>query len=345
MVINKFVLIVTFLFSGFYCSVVAGEFKTETLRDSALYLLVRQNYKETRVLLENYLQKYPQNNEALYLKFALEQTRILDYESYMLENDVFQTYADSTKRIFENRLKVLEGHDSIECLFYIANIYGGVSIMQAKTGNWFDAVKNALASVSLLKQVKNNDPENYAAYLGIGVFNYYLSNSFKWLPFVEQRGQEGVKSVEQALKADFPYNYAAKNSLCWILIEKKEFARADSLAQTVLKDMPSNTIFLRIRALIALWTGKYSKAIELSKQLIIISEKRDPLNWSDLVTGYNVLVNSYGKLKMEREAVAAAEKINKKKIPENYLQIPHIKKNMRYINDIRQKSRFLASDR
>ncbi|HON11465.1 MAG TPA: hypothetical protein PLE24_11410 [Chitinispirillaceae bacterium] len=311
---------------------------SESLKDSALTLLVRQDYAGANACIQKHLLKNPDDNTALYFKLAIEQTRILDYESYLIDGEKFIVMVDSIKSVLESRLKKLRGADSLECLFFIANAYGGISIIQAKAGNWFDAMRNAVNSTGMLKQVRKQDPEFYAAYLGIGVFNYYLRNSLKWVPFVDDKGEEGIRAIENAMKADFPYNYAAKNSLCWILIEKDKFRSADSLAISVLKDIPDNTIFLRIRTFIALWTGKNKEAIELAKRLIVLSEKRNPMNWSDLIAGYTVLVNSYSNLKMEKEAFDSAEEILNRQIPREYLQIPHIKKNIRYISDKKQKA-------
>jgi len=307
--------------------------------DTAVIHLIRQDYSTAQKLLATHLRTDPDDMNALYLSFAIEQTRILDYESYMVEHREFQNMADSLKGIFESRLNKLHGFDSTVCLFYLANVYGGTGVMQAKTGNWFDGVKNAITSVSMLKQVKKRDSTFYAADLGVGIFNYYLSTSLKWLPFTENKEKEGIDAIELALNADFPYNYAAKNSLCWILIDRKDFRRADSIAQSVLDEYPDNTIFLRIKMLIKLWTGRYEDALRYGTKLVEVTEKRQPGNWSDLVAGYMVLVQSYEELGKSDHACAAAENLLRRKIPSAYLQIPHIKKHLKYVRGVRQNCR------
>ncbi|MBN1308812.1 MAG: hypothetical protein JXA18_12890 [Chitinispirillaceae bacterium] len=307
--------------------------------DSAMLHLINQDYRSARTILDNHLSRNPSDFRALYLSFANEQTRILDYESYIVDQRRFQIMADSLKRIFETGLTGLRGVDSTACLFYLANVYGGVSVVQAKSGNWFEGVKNAISSVSMLKLVKKRDACFYAADLGLGIFNYYLSTSFKWLPFFEDKQHEGLKAVESALKARFPYNYAAKNSLCWILIERKDFRRADSIAQSVLIEFPNNTIFLRIKALVALWTGRHDEALRLGSTLVALTERRQPPNWSDLVAGYTILVQGNDEAGREREACGAAQKMLTRKIPAEYRQIPHIRKNITYVNGIRRNCR------
>lgn len=330
------------LIAGITVSASAAEsasFAVEGIYDSAMMYLINQHYDKAAEVLSAHLAQHPLDLRARYLQFAVEQTRILDYESYIIENKKFQQMADSLRQLFEERLKVLRGVDSTICLFYCANVYGGISVMQAKTGNWFDGVKNAITSVSMLKQVKKRDSTFYAADLGLGIFNYYLSTSLKWLPFVDTKEEEGLEAIVRALKADFPYNYAAKNSLCWILIERENFRKADSIAQSVLDEFPDNTIFLRIKALVALWTGSYREALHYGRQLTKLTEKRMPVNWSDLVAGYTILVQGNYESGNKKEACAAARIILGKKVPSEYFEIPHIKKNMKYISGIRQKCR------
>jgi tetratricopeptide (TPR) repeat protein len=310
--------------------------------DSAKKSLVTQKYDSAKAILLRSLAHTPENTEALYLLVANEQTRILDYESYLVDGKQFELYADSIRKVFGQLLPRLHGADSLRCLLYIANIDGGVSVIEAKTGNWFDGVKNGLSSISILKQVKAAAPHWNEANLGIGIFEYYLCTSLKWLPFIDANGEKGIDCIRKAINAGYPYNFAAKNSYCWILIEQSKFDLADSIAASVLVEIPGNTIFIRIRALIALWTQQYKKALPLAQKLIAISEKRSPVNWSDLVSGYYVLASSYDNLNMRNECLQNAEKILSRTIPPEYRDIPHIKKNLSHVAEIQEKNSVAA---
>jgi tetratricopeptide (TPR) repeat protein len=323
----------------------ASAFPDDTQLDSAKIRLVHQDYKGAHDVLNRYKAVHPGSFEAMYLSVIVEQTRILDYESYMVDGKQFRHSADSLKRLLEKRIEQLRGDDSILCVFYIANLYGGIGIIQAKTGEWFDAVKNAVASVSLLKQVRKRKPQFRAAYLGIGIFDYYLSTSFKWLPFVDVEGGKGMESIRMALTSEFPYNYGALNSYCWILIEQQKYAKADSIALKVLSDLPDNSIFLRIRTLIAFWTGKYDRSLELGKKLVQNSTSRSPVNWSDMIAGYYVVAGSYDKKGMKNECVKAASTMLSSRIPKGYREIPHIKRNLNYLSDVLEKNRKQLSNK
>lgn len=299
--------------------------------------LVAQRYKSAKENLQSLLRQNPDDIGALYLDLAINQTEILDYESYSLHGKQFIAKADSIKNIIENRLPSLRGQDSVMCLFYLANVYGGISVMHAKVGEWIEGTKNGLASVSLLKKVKKVQPDFLAANLGVGLYNYYFGNSMSWIPFSGTKAAKGLLDIELATRSEFPFNYAAKNSLCWILIDREEFRRADSVAESVLDDYPDNTIFLRIRSLIDLYTGAYPKAISHANQLLAISKERAPVNWSDLVAAYYILVESYQKSGLVNETVIMADTILKENIPTTFLEIPQIKKNLKRIRDIKEK--------
>jgi hypothetical protein len=69
----------------------------------------------------------------------------------------------------------------------------------------------------------------------------------------------------------------------------------------------------------------------------MLTEKRRPFNWSDLAAGYTVLVKGSYELGRMAEACDAARIFLNRKYPQEYLDIPHIKKNIKYIRSIRQK--------
>jgi hypothetical protein len=301
-------------------------------------LLVKQEYAAARCALKDALDRDSANCEALYLLHAIEQTEILDYEAYSIRGDRFMILSDSILGILQARLPSLSGSDSVSCLFYIANVYGGKSVLLAKTGNLLFAIKDAVTSVSLLKEVLSRDSTMVAAGLGIGVFQYYLSKSFKWLPYVDANSEkEGIGQVEMATNASYPYGIAAKNSLCWILLEKKALGRADSIAISVLKELPDYTVFIRIRCMIALWNKQYGKALSLGERLARLSLGRNPVNWSDFVLAHYAIAQGNEGIGKRDEAVAAIERLRTANIPQEYKTLPPVKKNLRRISALKKK--------
>jgi hypothetical protein len=194
-----------------------------------------------------------------------------------------------------------------------------------------------MASVGYFKQIIKIDPDFKAAYLGIGIFNYYLSENFKWLPFFSDKREEAIQQIQLATLSPFPYNYAACNSLCWILIARGQLRMADSVATNVLMKYPNNTMFIRIKVRTALGDNQWKDAINLSQKLIDLSKKRDPENWSDILSGYQAVLLSYDKLGMKKECLDTSGKVLAMNIPEQFRKIQYVRKHLNYAAEIRKK--------
>jgi tetratricopeptide (TPR) repeat protein len=305
--------------------------------DSVKMFLANQRYDSADQAVKKLLVETPGNIEALYLGCAVRQMEIVDYESYSLEAERYLLYADSMLSLFTSALEKQKGKDSIDCLFYMASILGGIGVVKAKNGNWPGAIKKAFASAKYFKHVVKQDSTYYPGYYGIGVFNYYLSKQLKWLPFFGDNRLEAIQQLRRATHAAFPYNYAACNSLCWIYIERGEFNQADSIASSVLSNYPDNTLFLRIKVRIDLATGRWNQALSRSCRLIGLSSQRSPINWPDIVTGYQALICSYDKLANAQEALQASIKVLSLPLPDHVREISFVKKHLKYIEGIGKK--------
>ena len=74
------VLIISSVLIIFWITGALSDFKAGDQQDldSAVHFLIHQNYTDAQ-LLQKYTSKNPTDNEALYLSFVIDQTRILDY--------------------------------------------------------------------------------------------------------------------------------------------------------------------------------------------------------------------------------------------------------------------------
>lgn len=310
----------------------------ERVLDSAMVLLVNQQYDAAEDVLARLEAEATAKPAIIYQRLAVKQTRILDYESYQFEGKAFLASADSAIALLEAHLPQATGQDSTECLFYLGNALGGKGVICGKTGNWLTAVRYAMRSKELLAEVVARDSGFHAAHLGIGVFDYYLGRGLKWVPFVAGRSTEGMREIEQATRARFPYDIAAKNTLCWILVERDRWQRADSLCQSVLAMMPDNTIFVKISALVSLWTQRYEEALERGRKLVELSSGRTPPNWNDILTGYRVQVDALEALGRTRECLGTAQEALGLSVPRQYAQIPYVKEHQSRIREVARQA-------
>jgi tetratricopeptide (TPR) repeat protein len=301
-------------------------------------MCARQEYAAARETLSRRLAAFPDDVDAVFLKVAVEQSVLEDYESYLADDNHFLPIADSAHRVLERRLRGMHGTDSLRCAYYLAAIEGGIALFQGKTGSWVGALKNASSSASGFKMVMKRDSTMYGALLGLGVYHYYLGKSFGWLPFINAGSEEeGIREIDRAACLPFPCDFSAKCSLCWILIDRREFAAADSVAASALAEAPQSTLFLQVRALALYREGRFTEAIVPAGRLAALSGARTPVNWSDLVLSSMVLCGSYDALGKGGQAKAAANFILNAAMPEEYKKMAHIKRNMKKIEEIAEK--------
>lgn len=305
--------------------------------DSAIYYLIQQQYSRSDSLLDGVIGQDPDNMEAVYLRLANEQTKMLDFESYDIEGDNYIKRADKVLRILKKELPKKKGRDSLKCLFFIGNTLGGISITKAKVGGWPSAIRNGLRSLGYFKQVVKADSSFYAAYLGLGIFNYYISRNLKWFPFWGDKTQEGLRQIRLASAARPPYSLVAANTLGWIMVDRKEYEVADSIASFVINELPENTIFIRLKVRTALWRRDWQVSIQWARRLVDITEKRNPINWSDLLSGYQALVSCYDNLGMKTECLEWANKALALVVPDPYTKIPYVKRHQKSISEIKKK--------
>lgn len=315
----------------------ANDARPQDLIAQAQQHLVRQRYGRADTLCQMVLEKNPDSYRALYLRLSIFQTRMLDYESYGYEGRAFSARADSIGAALTRELPRLGGADSIACLVDLGNAYGGYAVILAKTGNWIAAAKKAMLARSFLKAALRADPNADAAYLGLGLFDYYLASKLTWMPFFKPKQNNGMAELMRALKAPFPFDYAAKNSLCWIYIDKGEYADAYALVRSVLLQMPQNTIFLRIEGKLDLQTGQWPHGITVANKLIELSLNRKPVNWSDCLLGYRILATAYDALHEENLCIGATNKALSFSIPSPECKIPTVTGHRNFIKALQQK--------
>lgn len=305
--------------------------------DSVMIPLMKQRYDLARNYLKHILLSNPHNIDALYMQLNINATELLDYESYSINGDQYLNFADSVLKIIENVTLSTKDTSNIRYLFYKANIYGFIGLVQAKQKDLIKGIKNARTSVKLLKSVLEADPSLHEASLGIGMYNYYIGQNLRWLPFMGSKARDGIADVEKAASASSPFSYGAKYNLLWILIDRADYARADSMVSIILENYPDNTIFVSIKAHVALLRQDITNAIAYGKKLTALSQNRTPVNWCDLISGYKIIIAGL----YEREQYTAClNKINEVlqlNIPASSNKISYIKKHLNYIYKKKQK--------
>lgn len=306
---------------------------SSTLLDSVSQALIRQDYTKATKELCVPLSSLRENLDKTYLSLAIRQAEIMDYESYELFSREMISKSDSIITVITTQLPRLRGADSTTALFYLGNALGCKSIFLAKESQWIPSIQCALSSVNYLHAAQKQNPFCFAAYLGTGIYNYYLSVNFKWIPLFGDHSAEGLKDIRTAAKAPIPYDLAAKNSLCWIYIDRKDYLRSDSVAAATLITYPDHTVFLRARAHSTFYLQKWALADSIAWRLVTISKKRTPVNWSDMVSGYYIAIKTAEARKQKGHLIQLCNEALNCGIPASYASLPYVHQNLKDIRE------------
>lgn len=325
---KKSIKIQVFLFL-FYL-IAGAELKMATFADTLTHLLMLQDYNRALSYTDSIISKNPQNADAHYMKLNIKQSIMLDYESY--PND--STFINEAEKYLQLIKKLKKNCSEDECtkqMLFEGNVVGAIALVQTKQEKWIDGFKNARKSVSLLGKTYERDTSYYEACLATGVYDYYVGKTFKWVPFVGMREDKGIRQIEKAASRNSIFKFAAIHSLLWILIEQEEYQKADSLVSDLLAKYPDNSILLRIKTRNEFLRKNYDTAMVLAKRLVDISAKRAPLNWSDMYSGYEVIVRILDERDETLKCHQVVTEALSYDVPESARKIIYVRDNLAYI--------------
>lgn len=183
--------------------------------------------------------------------------------------------------------------------------------------NYVDGFADGFIALQYFERCLEIDSSFIEAQVVIGNYNYWSSvktESLHWLPFIEDKRESGLKSLELALKHKFLTRDFALISLCYAYLNEERYLGAANLAETLRKKYPQSS---KIKLLLAKANEKLEpqKSVQLYKELIRQYEKDNFENPYKLIELKSNLANLYYNLGRFSEA---------NKICEDVLSMPRI---------------------
>lgn len=112
----------------------------------------------------------------------------------------------------------------------------------------------------------------------LGAYDYWASDFFNWIPFIESSKSDGILQLKLALKRAKYMKFALYNSLLWIYYDNKKYDSSLVICNKVLNKYPDNRIFRKAKIDILYRMRKYNKAkivgFDLSKNYEKIKKKK-----------------------------------------------------------------------
>jgi len=195
---------------------------------------IRQNYnmelEEAENTFQTMISEFPRHPAGYMCMGGLLEFRM------EFEND------DSHQKRFNDAVKASlaacrqedrEGRE-ICAFFFKGGTLGYRGYNRGRRNNWLAAVRDGKGMARCLKKVLKMDPFCYDAFLGLGLYEYYVSkykSKLDFLPFIGDKREEGIRKLEICVQRAALTSIPARASLMWIFYDEERYDEAYRVAK------------------------------------------------------------------------------------------------------------------
>ncbi len=215
-----------------------------SLINSGIRDIITQDYRSAFEKFDSLDKKYPELPLGRIYTAAAEIAEAYDFGEKF---DGAQIIKDLTKAKDLSEALLDKDSKNIWNRYFLALSEGYYAYFEALNQRWVSAITNGLNSVGDFEKCLKLNPDFYEAYIAIGTYKYWKSRKtefLQWLPFLTNEEKAGVGLLEESVKHPTYNTYLAINSLIWIYIDRKEYKKAELLADSSLRYYPGSRFFM-----------------------------------------------------------------------------------------------------
>lgn len=218
--------------------------KIDSLLTAGITEIVKQQYNSAYKIFTRIDSSKPDLPFGKIYRAAVLIAKSTDYaEGYNFNkiNELLNSAKGKSEALLEQNEKSLWNN------YFVALTLGYRAYFKILTGSYLDAFVDGYKAVQYFERCMQINPGFSEAYLALGTYKYWKSakaKSLNWLPFFNDERKEGIKLLEHAVDNSSYNKYLALNSLIWIYINEKKFAKAKELSLTALKNFPGSRFFM-----------------------------------------------------------------------------------------------------
>jgi tetratricopeptide (TPR) repeat protein len=246
--------------------------------DAGLALLYQGQYEEALDSFRSFSSGHPGNPAGQFFIAGVYQLRGLAYASDAWDRS-YETALDSALALSDRAIK---GNPKDPwAYFFRGGTFAYMASRDARNGSLLAALNKGLSGMSDLKRAVEIDPVLYDAYLGLGSYHYFRTKAasvFKWLPFIGDRREQGVRELRTAVAQGRYTRVMAMNALMWILIDYGKLDGALEAARQLEQEYPANHAFHWGAAEVHYKRGQWGPAGEAYERLLRMNEDAKPMN-------------------------------------------------------------------
>ncbi len=270
-------------------------------------LIMRQEYDSASFVFNQMVLKKKDYPAGYFMQATLIVTRFYDKNDtsslkgfYPLTARIIELTSDKEDPIFR---------------FYRGATFAYLSVFLSKDGRWMSGAMNGKKAADIFKKMVAENIKSGDALGMLGSYHYWSSavmKKFIWLPFIQDRREQGIMEMSIGLKKAEYLRFALLNSLLWVYYDNARYSDALLLCQEALKDYPQNRVFRLIEMHILYKEKNYAASLEdvvrLQKAYKNIEEV--PVNYTAIKIKKAIIFYSMGR---KKEADVITEEVKRSK--------------------------------
>jgi len=228
----------------------------------------RDDYARADSIADDLKARYPEHPIGFVMQAAMKQSEMLNMEHFDFEDEFYKLLQLSEEK--SEAIIDLAPHDAW-AWYCLGLARGSRAVYDARKGSWWSATRRGIKAKRAFTECIRSDSTFYDAYVGLGSFHYWRTvktRSVNWLPFVQDDREEGLRELNLAINRSLFSVDFARNALMWILIDKEDYAEAESLAVEMQRKYPEGRKFLWGIAEARLKLNNYTGAEAVFAELI-----------------------------------------------------------------------------
>jgi len=195
---------------------------------------------------------YPREPFPRFILTSIYMYMLRSYWDYPADGH-YPRYKKKFKDAAAEARKVCDEYPVEDAMVYYVRgmVLGAEGMVHLQDGEWLDSYSLGKNAVASLEKSLELDPDNYDAYLGLGMFEYYCSKLtgmvkiLAWIVGFSGNSEKGIDYVTKAMNHGRYGEGPAKVFLAFALIEfENKLEQGVEMARSLRKQYPRNYVFI-----------------------------------------------------------------------------------------------------
>ncbi len=195
--------------------------------------------------------------------------------------------------------------------FYRGHVKSYRALWEARFGSTVRSIRLAYAARSDYENGLEYDSSCYDLYLGLGLYHFWKSAKggiLRRLRLLKNEMARGIAELQLAADSSAISREAARSSLIWIWLDRKQYDSAITLSTEMAGRFPEGKLFLWPLAEAYFESGKQARSVEIYNHLrnMLVA---NPGNYYNLIECDYQLYRCYDKLDLDDKARSVAQRV------------------------------------